>query len=160
MHLFDKPHMNVSSTELQMFALASWANERVFFYPPFYHFVQIITPCCSTEGKDVLILRPLPRKCSAMEKHFLRRPPSFHRRVLKGVHPLQVLLAALSTFPLCARSQLQNARFISPLSASGGSHICHTVGPAVAKKYLRRPVVLCFFSGRLSCNPKHVHSIN
>lgn len=95
--------MNVSSTELQLFALASWANEQVFCYPTFYHFVLIIALCCSTEGKDILILRPLPRKWSAMEKHFLGRPPKFHRRVLKGVHPLQILLAVLSTFPLYAR---------------------------------------------------------
>lgn len=52
MHLFDKPYMHVSLTELQLFALASQANEWLFCYPTFYHFVLIITLWCSTEGKD------------------------------------------------------------------------------------------------------------
>lgn len=145
MQLFDKPYMHLSSTELQLFALTSQANEQVFCYPNFYHFVLIITLCCSTEGKDVLIVRPLPRKRSAMEKHFLRRPLTFHRWVLKSVHPLQILLGVFSTFSLYARSWPKNICFISPLSVSDGSHICHKVRPAVAREYLRWPVALCFF---------------
>lgn len=93
-HLFDKPYLHVSSTELELFALASWANKWEFYYPTSYHFVLIITLCCGTEGKDILILR----KYNAMAKHFLRRPLRFHWQVLKGVHPLQRLLAVLSTF--------------------------------------------------------------
>jgi len=76
-----------------------------------------------------------------MEKHFSRRPLPLLRKVLKGVHPLQILLAVLSTFPLDARSRLKNTYFIS---MADGSHVCHTIRPAAAWKYLRWSVAICF----------------
>lgn len=142
MSLFDKLYVYISLTELQLFALFSWANEWVFNYPIFYPFVLIITLYCSTEGKDMLILRPLPSKCSAMEKHFLREPPAFLRMVAKGARPLWVLLAVLPTFLLHARSWLKNNSFTS---MSDWSQVCHILRLAVAREQLRRPVAICFF---------------
>lgn len=151
MNFFDKPYMHVSLTELQLFALFSWTNEWVFCYPSFYPFVLIITLFCSTEGKDTPILRPLPRKSSAMEKYFLREPPAFLRMGAKGARPLWILLAVLPTFPLYARSWLKNISFTS---MSDWSQVCHTLRLAVAREQLRWPVAIFFFFWKNFMQPK------
>lgn len=101
---------------------------QYFSIPPFNLFVVIVILCCSTEGKDKLIPRTFLRKHTAMEKPFLKRPPTLHRFTLN--------------ISLVCQFQLKKTCCISPLSVFDGNHVCHTVRPA--REYLRWPLALCF----------------
>lgn len=142
--------MRVSLTELQLFALSSQANERVFCRPTFYHFVLIVS---ALRGKtywywelyqgSVVLWKSTSWGGLQGFSPSLDKKKMFNRWVLKGVHLVQILLALLSAFPLYARPWLKNTWFIS---MPDGSHICHAVRPAVAVlKYLRWPMTVCFF---------------
>lgn len=115
---------------------------QYFSIPPFNLFVVIVILCCSTEGKDKLIPRTFLRKHTAMEKPFLKRPPTLHRWVLNGVNPFADTTRSALNISLVCQFQLKNTCCISPLSVFDGNHVCHTVRPA--REYLRWPLALCF----------------
>ena len=73
-----------SSTELQLFVLASQPNEWVLRYPIFICLCWLSCSVTARKGKDILITRPLLRKCTTVEKYFLRRPRMLHRCALWG----------------------------------------------------------------------------